>query len=248
MLEEFQQAFPDIIDPVLAELDDSLDANWSEALTSYDWKNDVNKTSNAQPLLLTASYAIFRAFDEMYGLGGDYKYFLGHSLGEYTALVAAGVLSFRDAVWMVRQRGKAMEAATNAFHAQSGKETAMTTVMFGSGGDPAEIRSVLSWLAKESADVDVGNINSQKQLVLSGVKNTIKEMYVLDSRGVYTTLLTTAWIVHPSKQALVCGHATSMCRGRFIRELWHTVRAQWKRSLPAPWAAKFSSIGHQKCR
>jgi malonyl CoA-acyl carrier protein transacylase len=72
-----------------------------------------------------------------------------------------------------------MEAATNAFHAQTGKETAMTTVMFGGNPDQeklAEIRRVLARRANEAEDVGVGNINSERQLVLSGVKSSIDEM------------------------------------------------------------------------
>ena len=62
----------------------------------------------AQPALLTTSYAFVRALEEE-GIKPDFT--AGHSLGEYTALVASGAISFEDAVYTVRKRGEFMEAA-----------------------------------------------------------------------------------------------------------------------------------------
>ena len=67
----------------------------------------INQTVNTQPVMLTAGVAVYRAWQEM---GGSRPEFMaGHSLGEYTALVAAGALSFADALPLVRYRAQAMQ-------------------------------------------------------------------------------------------------------------------------------------------
>lgn len=70
---------------------------------------ELNRTVNTQPVMVTAGYAAYRAWLD---LGGDApKMVAGHSLGEYTALVAAGVLSFADCLPLVRLRAQAMQTA-----------------------------------------------------------------------------------------------------------------------------------------
>src|SRR3954451_6364940 len=71
-------------------------------------KEELTMTFNTQPALLTTSIAILDFFQQS-GVKADYV--AGHSLGEYTALVAAGVLSFEDGVYAVRKRGEFMEKA-----------------------------------------------------------------------------------------------------------------------------------------
>src|SRR3954464_9206981 len=88
-------------------------AEASETLGEDLWKlvaegpaEALNSTVNTQPVMLTAGYAVYRAWQEAGGPAPDVV--AGHSLGEYTALVAAGVIAFRDAVPLVRLRAQAM--------------------------------------------------------------------------------------------------------------------------------------------
>src|SRR6202007_2969197 len=74
-------------------------------------EEDLKQTANTQPAILTVSVAAFRVLAEK-GLSADYV--AGHSLGEYSALVAAGSLSFADAVKLVRKRGTYMQEAVPA--------------------------------------------------------------------------------------------------------------------------------------
>src|SRR5512146_2159901 len=91
-------------------------AEASEALGRDLWKlaaegpaEELNSTVNTQPLMLTAGYAVYRAW---VGAGGAEPLLMaGHSLGEYTALVAAGTIALRDAVALVRFRAQAMQEA-----------------------------------------------------------------------------------------------------------------------------------------
>src|SRR5438128_5095561 len=74
-------------------------------------QDELDRTANTQPALLAASIAALRAAEEERGRLAEPVVVLGHSLGEFTALVAAGALGLRDAVRLVRTRGELMQAA-----------------------------------------------------------------------------------------------------------------------------------------
>ncbi len=113
-------------------------------------------TENAQPALLTVSYAIYRV------LGEKPHCAAGHSLGEWTAFVAAEALSFEDGVYLVRKRGEFMaQAAPPGFGG-------MLAVL---GGDDKEIERVVS----EIEGVQVANYNCPGQIVLSGKTEALRE-------------------------------------------------------------------------
>lgn len=95
---------------VFEEADNTLGFDLSSMIFEGD-AEELTLTYNAQPALLTTSIAILKKFEES-GIKADYA--AGHSLGEYTALVAAGALSFKDAVYAVRKRGELMNEAVPA--------------------------------------------------------------------------------------------------------------------------------------
>lgn len=95
---------------IFEEADETLEANLSALMFEGDAK-ELTLTYNAQPSLLTASIAALEKLKE-YGIEADFA--AGHSLGEYTALVAAGAMSFKDAVYAVRKRGEFMNEAVPA--------------------------------------------------------------------------------------------------------------------------------------
>ncbi|MEI4802689.1 ACP S-malonyltransferase [Bacillus sp. NPDC077411] len=119
-------------------------------------------TTNAQPALLTTSIAILKVL-EQYDITPDYV--AGHSLGEYSALVAAGAMSFEDGVYAVRKRGEYMEEAV-----PSG-EGAMAAIM---GADPDMLKRVTEEVTREGYPVQVANMNSTKQIVISGTKQGVE--------------------------------------------------------------------------
>lgn len=120
-------------------------------------------TANQQPAILTVSYAIFQAIrDEL----PTVAYFAGHSLGEYTALVAAGAIEFTDAVATVRERGALMQEAVPP------GEGAMAAVM---RLDAAVIREINHKVASElGRDLVVANLNSPEQVVVSGHADAVR--------------------------------------------------------------------------
>lgn len=114
----------------------------------------LNLTEYAQPCILTTEIAMFRGLQSLYGFEPDF--FGGHSLGEYTALVAANVIPFSDALKTVRARGRLMQQA-------SPPRTGCMAAVIAENLDIDDIRHTL-----EGLSLDVANINSSGQVVISG--------------------------------------------------------------------------------
>ena len=75
-------------------------------------ENELQLTQNTQPAILTVSYAIFKVLKEEFNFDfSSFKYFAGHSLGEYSALLCSESLNFNDALFLLYERGKAMQEA-----------------------------------------------------------------------------------------------------------------------------------------
>ncbi|NGZ75546.1 ACP S-malonyltransferase [Saccharibacillus alkalitolerans] len=117
---------------------------------------DLKQTANTQPALLTASLALLEAVKAK-GIQADYA--AGHSLGEYSALAAAGVLSFEDAVSTVRARGQFMEAAV------PGGRGAMAAVL---GADRDKLTDLCAEISAAGTVVEPANLNCPGQIVVSG--------------------------------------------------------------------------------
>lgn len=123
---------------------------------------ELTKTYNAQPALVTASIAILTRLQEV-GIKADYV--AGHSLGEYSALVAAGVMKFEDAIYAVRKRGEFMEQAVpNGIGGMA--------AVLGLSGDT--LRKITAEVTSEGTAVSVANMNSPKQTVISGTKEGVE--------------------------------------------------------------------------
>jgi [acyl-carrier-protein] S-malonyltransferase len=123
----------------------------------------LSLTTNTQPVMLTAAIAFYRAW--LAAGGAMPKVMAGHSLGEYSALVASGVISFKDAVPLVRFRAEAMQ----------------TAVPVGSGGmaailglDDAIVKAVCAEAASASGGVvEAVNFNAPGQVVIAGASDAV---------------------------------------------------------------------------
>ncbi|MDN9007159.1 ACP S-malonyltransferase [Francisella tularensis] len=124
----------------------------------------LSKTEFTQPALLATSYAIYEVLKEQ---KPDLKiaYFAGHSLGEYTALLAAGCISYKDALQLVSTRGKLMQNAV------TDKECAMSAILGLSNEDV--IKSCQE--ASDAGIVEAANFNSTGQVVISGEKAAVEK-------------------------------------------------------------------------
>ena len=73
-------------------------------------EDQLQLTENTQPAILTVSYSIFKVLKDEFNLDlRSFKFFAGHSLGEYSALVCSEALDFEDAIYLLHERGKAMQ-------------------------------------------------------------------------------------------------------------------------------------------
>jgi len=166
------QAYP-AAKAVFDEVDDTL----NEKLSALIWEGDIETltlTQNAQPALMATSLATMRAL-EAEGVGIDRAAFVaGHSLGEYSALAAAGALSIADAALLLRVRGEAMQRAVPA------GEGAMAALL---GLDFAAAQEV----AAEAAGDDVcaaANDNDPAQVVVSGHRAAVERaVEIAKARG-----------------------------------------------------------------
>ncbi|WP_334145963.1 ACP S-malonyltransferase [Hyphomicrobium sp.] len=150
------------------EVFDEVDEALGQKLSRIMWdgpKETLTLTENAQPALMAVSMAVMRVLEREKGIGlaGTATYVAGHSLGEYSALAAAGAFSLADAARLLKLRGQAMQKAVPV------GQGAMVALL-GVGLDVAEK------VAAEAAQGDVcqvANDNEPTQVVLSGSKAAI---------------------------------------------------------------------------
>jgi [acyl-carrier-protein] S-malonyltransferase len=139
---------------------------------------DLKLTANTQPAILTASIAVLKVIQQETGLKAEYV--AGHSLGEYSALVCSGALSFADAVRTVRARGTFMQEAVPV-------GTGTMAAMLGVESD------VLEDICREAADGEVvspANFNSPGQIVIAGsVAAVARAIEIAKGRGFRKAML-----------------------------------------------------------
>ena len=173
------EAFP-VAREVFAEVDDAL----GQKLSVLMWEGpaeELTLTANAQPALMATSLAVLRVLEAEAGLdlARDAAFVAGHSLGEYSALAAAGSFGIADAARLLRIRGDAMQKAVPA------GQGAMAALL---GADLEQARA----LAEEAAEGEVceaANDNGGGQVVLSGAKAAIERAIALaPERGIKRAL------------------------------------------------------------
>lgn len=158
--------------PAAKAVFDEVDEALGEKLSDLIWNGDIETltlTQNAQPALMACSLAAVRAL-EAEGLSiADGAFVAGHSLGEYSALAAAGALSVTDTARLLRTRGKAMQAAVPV------GEGAMAAVL---GLDLAAVTEVAE-AAAQGEVCQAANDNDPAQVVVSGHKAAVERATVL---------------------------------------------------------------------
>lgn len=165
MLAELAAEFP-VVGQTFAEASSVLGYDlWS--LVQTGTQDEINLTERTQPLLLTASVAVWRAWQEKNGTRPALM--AGHSLGEWSALVCAGVVDFKDAVRLVQQRGKFMQEAVPA------GQGAMAAII---GLDDALILDACK-KAEQGEVVAAVNFNSPGQVVIAGTATAVERASAL---------------------------------------------------------------------
>jgi [acyl-carrier-protein] S-malonyltransferase len=147
------------------------DTTHGEPLSRLAWTgpaDELDLTVNAQPALLAASIAFLRALEERRAASGRPPlapaFAAGHSMGQYSALVASGVVSLRDGLRLVRERGRLMQASGE------GSPGAMAAII----GLPDERLPDLVAIGSSHGTFGVANRNSPGQVVVSGVRPAVE--------------------------------------------------------------------------
>jgi [acyl-carrier-protein] S-malonyltransferase len=149
----------------------TADATLGEPLRALAWDGPAERldlTENAQPAILAASVAILASMRERWAAAGAEPpapaFAAGHSMGQYSALVAAGVLDLADAIRLVRERGRQMQASGQ------GRDGAMAAII---GLDDARLPDLVSGAGLHGTFV-VANRNAPGQVVVSGERAAIE--------------------------------------------------------------------------
>lgn len=163
MGKDLAEAFPEAR-AVFDEVDDAL----GEKLSALMWSGPEEKltlTANAQPALMAVSLAALRALEAGgFSLPEKVAFVAGHSLGEYSALAAAGALSVADTARLLRTRGNAMQEAVPV------GEGAMAAII---GLDEADVEAVCTECAQDGV-CQIANDNGGGQLVISGSRANVE--------------------------------------------------------------------------
>ena len=169
MLGALAEQFP-LVKQTFEEASEALQKDlW--ALTSEGPVENLNQTQNTQPAMLAAGMAAYRVWLSQGGPAGELM--AGHSLGEYTALAAAGSLAFADAVNLVAARGRFMQQAVPA------GQGAMAAIL---GLDDDAVREVCAQAAQGEV-AEAVNFNSPGQVVIAGDRTAIERAMELAKKA-----------------------------------------------------------------
>jgi [acyl-carrier-protein] S-malonyltransferase len=187
MTQDWLAAFPRTVKPILDEIDEILNYKLSKVIA--DGPNSLlTATQNAQPAIMATSIMILRVLEREFGFKTDERIdvVLGHSLGEFAALVAGGYLREADALKMVRRRGEVFEKCSK----DVGEEVGMVALVGEAEHMTSMVAAIHDFLghASEGAKSDSGvefdappvdqvmNVNAKNQIVLSGSVRRINEL------------------------------------------------------------------------
>ena len=95
----------DIVKKIFKQSDERLNFSLSKIILEGS-EDQLQLTENTQPAILTVSYSIFRVLKDEFNFNSNFKFFAGHSLGEYSALVCSGALNFEDALYLLNEERK----------------------------------------------------------------------------------------------------------------------------------------------
>ena len=162
---EFYNKFS-IVKKIFNQADEKLKFKISKIILEGP-EEELKLTKNTQPAILTVSYAIFSVLKKEFKYNFENtKFFAGHSLGEYSALVCAESLKFEDALYLLYERGKAMQEAVPV------NEGTMIAVL----GSKIEELKKLIIEAKITGVCEIANDNADGQTILSGDVNSINSL------------------------------------------------------------------------
>ncbi len=166
---EFYKNF-DIVKKIFNQADEKLKFSISKIILDGP-EDKLQLTENTQPAILIVSYSIFTVLKKEFDFDfNSFKYFAGHSLGEYSALVCANSLNFDDALFLLHERGKAMQAAVPV-----GKGSMIAVL----GIETANINKIISETDLGKGVCEIANDNAVGQVIVSGDKDCIQALQII---------------------------------------------------------------------
>ena len=166
----------ELVKNIFSKADEKLGFSLSKIILEGP-SDQLQLTKNTQPAILTVSYSIFRVLKDEFNFDfKTFKYFSGHSLGEYSALVSSGMLNFNDAIYLLHERGKAMQ---NAVPVGVGSMVAVL------GLKVEEVSNFIDQYKNKDEVCEIANDNATGQVIISGnkeyvniIQNKLKEKKV----------------------------------------------------------------------
>ena len=163
---EFYDKF-EIVKKIFNQADEKLGFSLSNLILNGP-TNELQLTKNTQPAILTVSYSIFSVLKNEFKFDfKNFKYFAGHSLGEYSALVCSEAIKFSDAVYLLHERGKAMQESVPV------GEGSMLAVI---GVNIKDLNELIKNLKDIKGTCEIANDNAFGQVILSGDKKSMEAL------------------------------------------------------------------------
>tara|TARA_B100001057_G_scaffold21046_1_gene19481 strand:- start:9924 stop:10865 length:942 start_codon:yes stop_codon:yes gene_type:complete len=163
---EFYKKF-DLVKKIFHQADEKLKFPISKMILEGP-SEQLQLTKNTQPAILTVSYSIFKVFKNEFDNDlSSFKYFAGHSLGEYSALVCSESLTFTDAIYLLHERGKAMQEAVPV-----GKGSMIAIL----GLNINEVNNLINSIKNKDAICEIANDNANGQVIVSGDNLSIEKL------------------------------------------------------------------------
>ena len=165
---EFYNNFK-IVKKIFNEADEKLNFPISKMILEGP-EDQLQLTQNTQPAILTVSYSIFKVLKNEFNFDfKTFKYFAGHSLGEYSALVCSDALNFNDALYLLNERGKAMQEAVPV------GQGSMIAVL---GAKINEVINLIKTRDSKNGICEIANDNAEGQVIISGDKESVEKFQV----------------------------------------------------------------------
>ena len=150
---------------IFGQADEKLNFSISKLILEGP-SDKLQLTKNTQPAILTVSYSIFEILRKEFNFNlSSFRYFAGHSLGEYSALVCSESLQFNDAIYLLHQRGTAMQDAV---------PVGLGSMVAVLGAEIELIKELIKSNIKKGDICEIANDNADGQVIVSGKKQSVE--------------------------------------------------------------------------
>ena len=156
-----------LVKKIFKEADEKLNFSISKIILEGP-SDQLQLTKNTQPAILTVSYSIYETLKKEFNFDfSSFKFFAGHSLGEYSALVCSDSLKFEDALYLLHQRGKAMQEAV---------PVGLGSMVAILGTKIDLIKEIINFNLSKDDVCEIANDNAEGQVIISGKKDSVERV------------------------------------------------------------------------